>query len=475
MPTTRGQHKDLIAAVKAQTAFKTAATNLLSGDCFPCQTVNLRGISNEEPFQDHTGRMVRTSSTVNAGQAEWDATLQVRPNGSPAAAPDWELFISKGVFDSALVYNNSATLLGTRTVLSATLSNVSGLTAGMMVPIETSASTSHYNPRLIDSVTVSAGGASAGGTISWRVPLTAAPGSGAQIKPSRTYRMLNSALDEGFTLQTWTTNTSRRTWGSWVNSFTFNVGNNTPPTLQLDGGARGYAQAGPTSLASAITVATGTTLALTNSDQLNAGFVVQIGSEQLLLKTKNNDGTFTMPTSARGLNGTTATSHVANVGVTIPKPANPTFNGRPIPPQYCCVDIAGKSATSTTVDRLEATDATVAFGDGIVPDEQLFGEEWTVPSLGKGDEGMAPQLQVTSKLDDSQMKRWNEAQAGTQVGAVVRLGRISGRMFAYCTPYSLVRNTEQSEGDGQGSIPMTLTFEARGARSGLDALYLMTA
>jgi len=472
MATSRQQHKDLVGAVQEQAAFQTARVNLSGGHCFPCQSFNLRGIVNEEVYADHTGRMVRTSSTVNAGAAEWDGVFQIRPHGNPAAPVDFQPFIGNGMFSAALAYGNSATMSGTRTVLSAHISNPSGLTAGMMIPIETSAGTSNYNPRLL--VSVSAGtSAGSGGKITWRPPLTAAPGSGARIKPSRTFRLANSATDTAFTNQSWGTSISRKTWGSWVNTYTINLGNNTPPTMQLDGGARGYAQAGPTSLASAITTAAGTDIRLVDADQVDEGFVMVFGSENMLLKTKNGDGTFTVPTSARGLNGTVATSHVANIGVTVQKPT-PSFNGSPIPPQYCVVDVGGKSAASSTVERLEGTDATFTIGDGIVPDEQLFGDDWTVPSLGKGDE-VAPQLQVTSRLDQDQMKRWNQAQDGDQLGAVARLGRRSGTMFAIGCPYMLVRSTEQSEGDGQGSIPMTFTFEARGARSGLDAVYFMTA
>lgn len=472
MSTARNQQKDHFAASRTQTAFQTRMDNLISGDCFAVQSMNLRGIVNEEMFSDHTGRMVLTSSTVNAGAAEWDAVYQIRPRGTAAGAADWAPHVANGIFNSAAIYANSALCSGVLTVLSANISNASGLSAGMMIPIETSGSTSVYNPRLLVSVSAGTSGGS-GGNITWRPALTAAPGTGARIMPSRTYALLNSACDTSFTNQTWGTNISRKTWGSFVNTFTVNLGNNTPPTMQLDGGARGYAQAGPTSLASAITVATGTNLALTDPDQVDAGFVVVIGTEHISLTTKNIDDTFTMATSARGLNGTVATSHLANVGVTLYKPT-PTLNGRPIPPQYCVVDVGGKSAASSTIERLEGTDATFTIGDGIVPDEQLFGDEWTVPSLGLSDGQMTPQLQVTSKLDNDKMRYWNEARDGDQVGAIVRCGRLTGRMFAIGVPYALVRNTEQSEGDGQGSTPVTITFEARGARSGLDAVYFMT-
>ena len=466
MPTTRGQHKDLVGAVRLQATYQAQRNNLVSAQGFPCTDLNLRGIINEEVEPDHTGRMVKRGSTVHASDAEWDASIPLKPAGTSSVDADWSDFFRVGMFLSGAAYSGGATFSGAGTVLSGFASNASGLSVGKIVRFETSNGTSNYDFRQL--VTVSTPGTS-GTRIAWWPALATAPVDGARIGPTKTYRLDNTASDTAVTIQQWDTNTSRKVWGAVPESYGIQWGNNTHPMVTLNGFARGYTQAGPTSLASAITVATGTSIRLVDPDRVGAGHVMVFDSEHILLSAKNEDNTFTMATAARGLNGTAATSHVANIACTVYKPT-PTLVGVPIPAQYCCVDVG---TTSAGVERLEGTEGTVTIDGGLVKDEELFCDEYVTPSYGKGDE-MAPQIQVTSKLDNDKMGYFTRAGDSDTTGVVIRLGRRAGRMCGIVAPTALFRAPEQTIGDGQGSIPMTLTWEARGLRTGLDAIYFVT-
>ena len=465
MPTTRGQGKDLVGAIRLQAAYKTARTNIVSAQGFAPTELGLRGIINEEAEPDHTGRMVRRGSTTHASDAEWDAVVPLKPAGTSSVAPDWIDFLQVGMFFSGVAYSGGTTVSAGATVLSAYLTGVSGLSVGKAIRIETGSGTSNYDFRIITDLS----GTTGVGKVVWWPALSAAPVSGARIGSTKTYRLDNTASDTAFTLQSWLTNTSKRVWGAVPESYSFQLGNNTHPMVTMNGFGRGYTQAGPTSLASAMAGATGTTIALVNPDLVGPGFVHVIGSEHLLLSSKNEDGTYTMATAARGLNGTVATSHVAGTAVTVYKPTM-TLAGVPIPAQYCCVDVG---VTSATVQRLEGTETTVTIDGGLVKDEQLFCDDYITPSYGKGNE-MAPQIQVTSKLDDDKMAYFTRAGDGDNVGVVIRMGRRAGRMVGIIAPTALFRAPDATEGGVQGSVPMTLTWEARGLRTGLDAIYFVT-
>ena len=72
------------------------------------------------------------------------------------------------------------------------------------------------------------------------------------------------------------------------------------------------------------------------------------------------------------------------------------------------------------------------------------------------------------------MAYFTRAGDGDNVGVVIRMGRRAGRMVGIIAPTALFRAPDATEGGVQGSVPMTLTWEARGLRTGLDAIYFVT-
>jgi len=464
MPLTRQQHKDLLGALRKQAAYKTGKTNPLSAECYSPRTLNIRPITNEESFEDHTGRSVHEGSVYQAEGAEWDTTFAIEPSGTSATAADWAIFFAHGFFTSAVQYRGGTTISGAGGVNSAYVSNASGLTALMGLKVEDNTSTSSYNMRLI--VEVSAGGVSggSGGRIVWAPALSAGPSDGNRVGWTNTYAFDDTANDSSFTLWQWLTTDERWAIGAVGNNYTVNVGGNKSPVASITGFAREYRHAAPTTLASAITTAVGTKLRITDADNIDAGATVKVSGGEIMTlgyKYEGTSGIFSAGPAQRGLNASVATSHLNGATVAMNKPI-PTLAGSPIPSPYVVADV---SLTSSTVARLEGTDATLTFADAIVPDEQEFGDAHIIPSWGKGDGDMKPMLTVTGKLDETVLAQYARLKRGSMLSVALRAGKKANKTWGAIYPNAVTQMFEHTDGDGKGSVACTQKWEARAPRA----------
>jgi hypothetical protein len=434
--------------------------------CYSPSTLNIKPIINEEVRADHTGRMVLASSIVHATGSEWDTTFALEPSGTSGGATpsDAAAFFTVGMFGSASALPNSSLTSGAGTALSANVSNISGWTSAMAVAIETSASTGKYKIRKIVSVSTSAGS----GTVAFFPAVSSVP-SGSRLKPLRCHKLDNTISNTSLSMWAWGTETTRWNWGAVPNTINVSWGNNTHPMASLAGFARGYGQMSPTTLGSAITVASGTTIDMGVHQRVEEGAIVKIDSEVLRLKTKTAANTYSSPTSARGLYGTVATSHTATTVVSAYKPT-PTLAGKQVRSPTVCVDVT--NTTSASILTVEGTEGALAMGDGIVPEEELYCDEWTTPGYGKSDGDLMPEVSLTGYLNKRDFAAYAYAKGpANSKGVAIQFGNTPGTMQGFLMLNALPMMFEDSQGDGKGSVGVTLKYQGRGTRAALDAIY----
>jgi len=355
------------------------------------------------------------------------------------------------------------------TVLIAQTSNIGGLTAGMVLPIETNSSSEVYRCRIISKIS-SVGGGSAGLVHFWPA-LPSAPISGAKLGKSNTYPPANSAAGTSLTVWRWGTTTIKKAFGAVPQAYNWSWGNNTHPQVSIDGFAKGYRQGAPTTLAGAL-VTGDDRFSAVNHQYLTEGILVLVGSEQILLGAKSGDGTFNVPSANRGVGGTTDTAHNAAAAVSIYEPSM-SLVGRPQRSPDATVAIG---FASSTVEVMEGTDGTASIADGLVPDEQLFGNDWVIAGYGKADGDLVPEVTVTGRLKAATFAQYEYAiDANTNKGTVVQWGFSSGRIQGLVFPWGKVKQFEETTGDGKGSVGVKVTIEPRSQRSGLDAFYYFEA
>ena len=460
------QHKDLVGYVAQQVAtrsgFQTPSPLLSGGLAFSPSTLNLNVTVNEEPRPDHTGRMATASSIVHAAEVEWDCTLPFEPAGPSTSASDASDFFAVGHFATPTNYVNSAVVDSGGATTSFIVSQISGISSGMLLPIETTSSSGKYKVRQVVSVS----GTTGKGKVVIQPALAAAAVLGAKVMPSRTNKANNACDNAALTIwegiSTPNQKSVRYVWGAVPQTYTISWGNNTHPMCQMNGFARGYRHAATVSTNSAISTAVATTIKLTRPKRVDSGTLVKIDSEVMKLGAKTSgSSTYAIAASGRGLLGTVATQH--NTGVQCePHTPSAVLQGKPIRSPLVTVDVGINSAASVS---LEGTEGTLTFGDAMQQDPQDFGDEWRTASYGKSDGDLKPALAVTGRLTASAFEAYQRSRDAEMPAAIVQMGNEIGTnkgMVAFAVPFALVQTFEGTTGDGKGSIGITTRFEGRG-------------
>jgi len=471
-------HKNVMGAIALQNSgvagYQSGVVVVNPASCFQAGTVNITPTVNEEAHPDHTGRMVNKGSTNHAKSVEWEVTLPIEPAGTSGGSATYAPLMQVGMLKAPATGFSATTSCGSAgSVTEVHAAIIKNLSAGMVVPIETVSGSDKFRMRQIVSVTSTG----PDGSFTVTPALETAPVSGCRILKSHTMAPQNDDTNTSFTVHALTKKTTQKCTGGFPTGITVNWGGNARPNISFTGPGRTYGQVWETTLISALPMvsaasAGSATIAIAGYDSEASGMMVKIGTEVVALGSATSN-LFAIAASARGLNGSTEASAASGATVSAywPVATSAQLYGSPVPSPKVFVFFGGRVAG--TVSAIGQTDGSFSLDGGLVAEENEFGSDWLNECYSHQDGELAPTIEVTGRLRPDDLQAFQLNQKDTERAALVQFGETIGNMFAVSLPYTIFKTAQPTGfGDGQGSIGVTRTREARGKRTGLDAFYL---
>lgn len=455
------QHMKILAALALQSGgYQTQESEPSAGDYAEFKTLKLDPKPNMDPQSGHTGRMGRRGPRILHGiDVAFEGSFDFKPSGTAGTASRMAPMFSHGIWDEAVALATTTTINGDwANGYTGDVTSAAGMSVGMVIPFETSPGSGVYECALIGDISTN--------TLTLATPLSFSPLDTSAVGKSNTHPLDNDDLTSALTMWSSLSELADTGWGLVASKFNIGWGSNAQPNCSFDGFGRGYAHGGETTLA-AILDAPGavTTVELTDPDEFEEGQIVIVGTERILLGERNaSDNKFY--NSTRNVGGGLA-AHSISDPITFYAPT-PTLLGAGIPSPLCKMRIA---AASTAATFFEGPSGDLAIDGGLVPDEQHFGDKYTVPSYGKTDEDFMPLYSVQGKLEQSFLKRYRQMMDGDQFGVVTQFGNAPGKICGFLSPYVEPNYLKEGRGDGRGSIAIQQQFAAMGTYDGLDAIY----